>query len=62
VGALKGHIKKAKEPRLDAFDANELTLYRIDVNYTNEREVIEKVKSICKELDKLPRLTRVIND
>ena len=33
VGVLKDHIKKKAEPRLDAFAAHELTLYKIDVKY-----------------------------
>jgi Crinkler effector protein N-terminal domain len=64
VGELKDAIKKETEPELNAFDAHTLTLYRIDVNGSNnestrELQKISQDPSKNEELDPLDKLRDV---
>ncbi|PVF91303.1 hypothetical protein CPB86DRAFT_361226 [Serendipita vermifera] len=45
IDRLKKAIKSEKPHRFDGFDADELTLYRIDVTERDQEECIRKVKN-----------------
>jgi len=53
VDALKGRIKKKKEPMLDAFAADQLTLYKInEVKFERSSKHLEAVQEISQNLSK----------
>jgi Crinkler effector protein N-terminal domain len=65
VDELKGAIKKKKEPELDAFAADRLTLYKVDIDGSDDDKCIEKVQVISQKLgdpneaEKLHSLSRL---
>jgi hypothetical protein len=56
VGHLKKEVKAEKQPELDDFAANALTLYHIDVDISNKKEYIEKVNRVALDLGSLKEL------
>ena len=50
VGVLKDHVKKEKEPILDAFAAGQLTLHKIDVPFEGSGKHLEAVQEISQNL------------
>jgi Crinkler effector protein N-terminal domain len=59
VAHLKDAIKKKKEHVLGAFDANDLTLYQVNIDASNEQNYIQEVKRESENLSKLRKLNPV---
>jgi hypothetical protein len=51
VGILK-QVTKEQEPKLNNWTSSPLTLYKIDVNYTDDKSAAEKAQEIYGDLNK----------
>jgi Crinkler effector protein N-terminal domain len=58
VGELKA-IKKKKEPELDAFAADALTLYKVDIDGSDNEKCIKEVQDIPQELGHLTKAEKL---
>jgi len=56
---LKKDIKKRAEPRLAAFAADQLTLYKIDVDPTDKDTYIPIVQDISQDLSNTDKATKL---
>jgi len=59
VDELKDHIKKETKPTFDAFDADQLTLYKIDVDATDKNTYIKIVQDISQDLSDTEKATKL---
>lgn len=53
---MKKKIKREKPHELAGIDANELTLYQINVDVSDEEKYIEEVKTLAQKLNTLNKL------
>jgi len=60
VDVLKDHIKRKKEKSLEAYDADQLTLYKIDVPFEGSGKHLEAVQEISQNLSEQTSLDRWI--
>jgi hypothetical protein len=56
VDRLKDAIKMKKDPELNAFPADALTLYKVDIDASDDEKLIESVETISRDLTKAEKL------